>query len=385
MNIVHVVSLQGIGGVQKNFLDYFYSLDSNISKNHKVFIIGKKNKLLKNKNFYNLYSFRFFLLFLFYLRSKKYIIHFYNNFGSLKLYLLLKFFKCNNVIIHERGTSWNLNSKFSHRLLFLSNKIDKIVVNSYASKYLLINKFKLKKFISKIIVIHNGIIIKKNIENFQKINSNNNSFTIGYIGRLETPKSVHTIIDVAKIMISNNKTNRFKFLIAGDGKLKNFLKTYSSDLQNVNFLGYIKNNEDFFKSIDLLLVPSIREPFGNIILEAGIFRVPVIASYIDGIPEIIDNMKSSILIEPKKNLLNKVFTKNQIPKPEFIYNPISKKLDKPKELNPKEIYDQIINIYNNKKLSEKMTSNLYENVVSKFSMENYTTNINKVYEEINSK
>ena len=131
----------------------------------------------------------------------------------------------------------------------------------------------------------------------------------------------------------------------------------------------------------MLLVPSIREPFGNIILEAGIFRVPVIASYIDGIPEIIDNMKSGILIEPKKNLLNKVFTKNQIPKPEFIYNPISKKLDKPKELNPKEIYDQIINIYNNKKLSEKMTSNLYENVISKFSMENYETNINKVYEE----
>ena len=89
---------------------------------------------------------------------------------------------------------------------------------------MLINKFKLKKFISKIIVIHNGIIIKKNIENFHKINSNNNSFTIGYIGRLETPKSVHTIIDVAKIMISNNKTNRFKFLIAGDGKLKKFFK-----------------------------------------------------------------------------------------------------------------------------------------------------------------
>ena len=62
MNIVHVVSLQGIGGVQKNFLDYFYSLDSNVSKNHKVFIIGKKNNLLKNKNFYNLYTFRFFVI-----------------------------------------------------------------------------------------------------------------------------------------------------------------------------------------------------------------------------------------------------------------------------------------------------------------------------------
>ena len=45
----------------------------------------------------------------------------------------------------------------------------------------------------------------------------------------------------------------------------------------------------FFKQINLLIVPSIREPFGNIILEAGICKVPVIASCIDGIPEIIDN------------------------------------------------------------------------------------------------
>ena len=41
MNIVHVVSLLGIGGVQKNFLDYYNSLDKNKLKNHKVFVIEK--------------------------------------------------------------------------------------------------------------------------------------------------------------------------------------------------------------------------------------------------------------------------------------------------------------------------------------------------------
>ena len=89
-------------------------------------------------------------------------------------------------------------------------------------------------------------------------------------------------------------------------------------------------------------------------MEAGIAKVPVIASYIDGIPEIIENMKSGILIEPKKILLETVFVKNKISKPEFVYNPIMKKLDKPKEIEPETLYEKIINIYNNKNLEEKL-------------------------------
>ena len=382
MNIVHVVSLLGIGGVQKNFLDYYNSLDKNKLKNHKVFVIGKKSDEISHYNFYNLYSIKFFILFLYYLRSSKYIIHFYNNFGSIKLYFLLKFFKSNKLIIHERGTSWNTSSKLSHRLSFISNKVEKIVVNSNATKYLLVNKFNLKKYEAKINVIHNGIIIKNKFENLKK-KYNKKKYIIGFIGRLETPKSVHTIIDVARLMILKNNTQKFEFLIAGDGSLKNFLKNYSSNLSNINFLGYVKNNNDFFNSIDLLIVPSIREPFGNIILEAGIAKVPVIASYIDGIPEIIENMKSGILIEPKKILLETVFVKNKISKPEFVYNPIMKKLDKPKEIEPETLYEKIINIYNNKNLEEKIITNLFNKIISKFSMENYIIKINKVYNEVN--
>ena len=85
------------------------------------------------------------------------------------MYFLLKFFKSNKLIIHERGTSWNTSSKLSHRLSFISNKVEKIVVNSNATKYLLVNKFNLEKYEAKINVIHNGIIIKNKFENLKKI------------------------------------------------------------------------------------------------------------------------------------------------------------------------------------------------------------------------
>ena len=123
--IVHVVSLQGIGGVQKNFLEYFKSIDVKEINLHKVYIIGRKYKLFLNDNFFSLYSFFNIIRFLYYLRSNKYIIHFYNNFGSIKLYYLLIFFKSKNIIIHERGTSWNLNTKYSYRLKFIALKSKK--------------------------------------------------------------------------------------------------------------------------------------------------------------------------------------------------------------------------------------------------------------------
>ena len=47
----------------------------------------------------------------------------------------------------------------------------------------------------------------------------------------------------------------------------------------------------FLSKIDILVVPSIREPFGNVIVEAGFSGKAVIASKIDGIPEIILNEK----------------------------------------------------------------------------------------------
>ena len=94
-------------------------------------------------------------------------------------------------------------------------------------------------------------------------------------------------------------------------------------------------------------------------------------------------MKSGILIEPKKILLETVFVKNKISKPEFVYNPIMKKLDKPKEIEPETLYEKIINIYNDKNLEEKIITNLFIKIISKFSMENYIIKINKVYNEVN--
>ena len=131
-----------------------------------------------------------------------------------------------------------------------------------------------------------------------------------------------------------------------------------------------------------MIVPSIREPFGNIILEAGICKVPVIASCIDGIPEIIDNNVNGILIEPNKPLFENVFSSAQIAKPEYVFNPILNKLIPPKEIDPNTLVLKLIEVSENRELIKKITSNLYKKVVTKFTMKKYCYELNRVYNQI---
>ena len=72
--------------------------------------------------------------------------------------------------------------------------------------------------------------------------------------------------------------------------------------KNIFLIGKTKNPLEFLNKIDILVVPSLREPFGNVIVEAGFCRKAVIASNVDGISEIINTHKMGILIEPKDNI-----------------------------------------------------------------------------------
>jgi glycosyltransferase involved in cell wall biosynthesis len=64
---------------------------------------------------------------------------------------------------------------------------------------------------------------------------------------------------------------------------------------NLTYLGHISEMKKFYGQIDLLLVPSLHEDFGRVILEAAINGIPVIANRVGGIPEALGD--SGILID----------------------------------------------------------------------------------------
>jgi glycosyltransferase involved in cell wall biosynthesis len=91
----------------------------------------------------------------------------------------------------------------------------------------------------------------------------------------------------------------YRLLIAGKGEeaYVGFLKDRCRDLP-VEFLGFVSLPE-FFKMVDILLVPSWEEPFGIVLLEAMSTGVPVVATNVGGPVDIVRHETDGILVPPK--------------------------------------------------------------------------------------
>ena len=162
--VAHVISLYKTGGVQKSFVEYFSSIKKEKEKfRHAVYLLNHPKTNFTNVNFkyHHLSIFKPIVLikFLSDLRSKKVVVHIYNRLGSLKFFLLLLLFRSSNVLIHERGTAWNISEKRKNVFGFFYKKADCIITNSYATLNLLNKKFGLS--FKKLTTVYNGIKIKK--------------------------------------------------------------------------------------------------------------------------------------------------------------------------------------------------------------------------------
>jgi len=375
--ISHFVGLSGVGGVQRNFVEYMnYQDSSNCKLIHKVYTLGKVDSQYKLpisvhdiRNPVNLISLIIDIV------SKHKIVHMYNNLVSLKLAFMLLILPACKIILHERGTVWNISSSRKVLLQFVAWKSHLILTNSNATKTLLRRKFNISK--NKISVLYNGV--NTEIKCRKKIIERDylSVFRVGFIGRLDTPKGVHVLIDAIRILSDNN----IDLFIAGDGVLRSALKDQSKDLKNVHFVGRVDTPYDFLGSIDLLVVPSIREPFGNVCIEAGLCKTPVLAANIDGIPEIIDNKVSGELIIPTQDVSIK-FPKDAIPLPEYVVNPLTQRLSRPKQIDSEILAKKILELSKSQTLLDQYKRELYKKVINCFSVENYSKKLYNIYCDI---
>jgi len=101
-----------------------------------------------------------------------------------------------------------------------------------------------------------------------------------YIGRLSKEKGIDTLLKSARIL--DKKHNDIKLFIVGSGPLHNYVTRLTDKLNNVEYLGY-KDHYSTLKIIkgsDMLILPSYKEGFPTVVLEAMALKTPVILSRI---------------------------------------------------------------------------------------------------------
>ncbi len=186
-----------------------------------------------------------------------------------------------------------------------NNYNDNISYLIFANKYLAIGTSSgndltsYSLFKRNIEILPNGINI---IEGVEKIN-NSSQINLGIIGRVEELKGIKFILEnVSKILEIDKRIN---IIFKGNGSLVSLIMNngfYDKRIYLQQFTNY--DISKLYYDIDLLLVPSVAinnievEGIPMVILEAMAYEVPVIASKIGGIKDILIDKKNGLLFEP---------------------------------------------------------------------------------------
>lgn len=117
-------------------------------------------------------------------------------------------------------------------------------------------------------------------------------FTIGFFGRLSTEKNPRAFINLAKEF--KNDPN-FRFVIAGEGPLKEEVVTEVKTLKNLEYLGYIGDYLDFFCGVDCLVISSEVEGIPLNAMESLSLGIPILSKPVGGIPELISSEAQGLL------------------------------------------------------------------------------------------
>jgi glycosyltransferase involved in cell wall biosynthesis len=90
-------------------------------------------------------------------------------------------------------------------------------------------------------------------------------------------------------------------LFAGRGPAEDRLRERARELglaQNIRFLGYRDDLALIYQSADLTVLPTLSEAFGQVLIESLLYGTPVVASDVGGIPEIVEDGVSGLLVPP---------------------------------------------------------------------------------------
>ncbi len=148
-------------------------------------------------------------------------------------------------------------------------------------------------------VIYNGVE-EINIEDKFNINSGK-QLVVGLVGHI-LPNKGHTDLIGAAVLLKDNYPD-VSYIFIGDGEgeyVKNLQEILSRNglQEKFTFAGYIFEKNIIYSLLTIAVVCSRREALGNSAIEAMLAGVPVIATNVGGLPEIIKNGETGFLYTP---------------------------------------------------------------------------------------
>ncbi|MGD9635962.1 MAG: glycosyltransferase family 4 protein, partial [Pirellulales bacterium] len=123
---------------------------------------------------------------------------------------------------------------------------------------------------------------------------------VGTFAHLSIKKGYRELIRAAELVL--NHIPNAQFWCFGEGPLRGELATQlaaAGIADRVRLMGFRRDVPDLMRAIDVMCLPSHREPFGLVYVEAALAEKPVIACEAGGAPEIIEHEETGLLVRPQ--------------------------------------------------------------------------------------
>lgn len=187
---------------------------------------------------------------------------------------------------------WVINRYAVDRLIAVSGNLYENLIQRYGEY--------------KVIRIHNGVdldsvkTIQERGDVKERLGVAPEEFLVGTVGRLTAVKGQDTLLRAIRGLLDEG--HRVKCVLIGDGPLREFLHELAQKLgieKDIVLAGEQHAVYDFLNAMDVFVLPSLHEGIPMVLLEALAIGRPVIASRVGGIPEVVEDGRHGLLIEPE--------------------------------------------------------------------------------------
>lgn len=195
---------------------------------------------------------------------------------------------------HKIPRRWLKLNPLKSRYLKLARKAEVVTVSNFAKQEFL----KLGVPEKNIRVVYPEIQIPNSTFHIQ----HSKFYTIGILSRLDPEKGVLDFVNTILSQLKNRPN--WRVVVAGEGpqekNLQSLVGNYNLAKQ-IKLLGFVNDLDEFFSQVSVLVYPTkVPEAFGISVLEAMTRGIPVIASNLGALSEIIDHQKTGFLVNKDK-------------------------------------------------------------------------------------
>lgn len=353
MNILHLQTELNITcGITKNI----YRISKTLNDNYEHFVIGLGGDFVntvkaKDINIeilnYNRNSVRgtlqiFSNIFRFIKEFKIEIIHSHHRYFDILAFILSKVIRIKTVTsVRSKVFSRKSISYLSRNLIAVSYSIKKHLIDYFNIPEHRIHVIPNFVDTSEINITIDRVDLKKSLK------IPNKSYIIGYVGRLNyKEKGIDILLNAFEEFTQHNPDSIL--LLIGEGEdLESIQYFMNRKEMKIKIIPPKINIYEYYNILDIIVLPSNIEPFGNVILETGLIKKPFIGANVDGISEIIKNKHNGLL-----------FAKGDVD----------------------DLIEKLECFFCDKGFADKCATNLYNEILTKYTSDNVIPEIDRIYQ-----